>query len=61
MPTSLDAALRVETVAGAAGGVDLTEGQFIGYASVFGNVDAHGDVIASGAFTRTLADRKSVV
>jgi uncharacterized protein len=30
-------------------------GSIAGYASVFGEVDAQGDVVAKGAFTRTLA------
>lgn len=32
----------------------LAEGQFIGYASVFDNVDLYGDVVRKGAFTKTL-------
>ncbi|OFE05482.1 HK97 family phage prohead protease [Rhodococcus sp. 1139] len=32
----------------------LEEGQFIGYASVFGNVDLHGDITAKGAFADSL-------
>ncbi|NKV30739.1 HK97 family phage prohead protease [Rhodococcus hoagii] len=32
----------------------LAEGQFIAYASVFGNVDSYGDVVEPGAFTDTL-------
>lgn len=34
----------------------LKEGQFAGYASVFGNVDSYGDIVDPGAFTRTLAE-----
>lgn len=34
----------------------LEEGQFIGYASVFGNVDSYGDVVQPGAFTDTLKE-----
>ena len=34
----------------------LAEGEFIGYASVFGNVDSYGDVVAPGAFTNTLKE-----
>lgn len=34
------------------------EMSFDGYASVFGNQDAHGDVIKKGAFKRTLADAR---
>lgn len=33
----------------------LAEGQFIGYASVFGNKDSYGDVVMPGAFTNDLA------
>lgn len=32
----------------------LEEGQFVGYASVFGNVDSYGDIVQPGAFTKTL-------
>src|SRR5690606_10110985 len=32
----------------------LNEGEFVGYASVFGNVDSYGDVVVKGAFDRTL-------
>lgn len=34
----------------------LEEGQFVAYASVFGNKDSYGDVVQPGAFTDTLAD-----
>ncbi|MGF7125020.1 HK97 family phage prohead protease [Rhodococcus sp. BE178] len=34
----------------------LAEGEFIGYASVFGNVDSYGEVVAKGAFTTTLKE-----
>ena len=34
----------------------LAEGQFIGYASVFDNVDLYGDVVRKGAFERTLKE-----
>lgn len=37
----------------------LAEGEFIGYASVFGNKDSYGDVVLPGAFTNTLADWKA--
>lgn len=37
--------------------LDLDEGTFEGYASVFGNVDDGGDVIEPGAFTKTLQER----
>lgn len=33
----------------------LEEGEFIGYASVFDNVDSYGDVIRKGAFSESLA------
>ncbi len=32
----------------------LAEGEFIAYASVFGNKDSYGDVVQPGAFTNTL-------
>lgn len=40
----------------------LAEGEFIAYASVFGNKDSYGDVVIPGAFTNTLAEweRKGV-
>lgn len=40
----------------------LAEGEFIAYASVFGNKDSYGDVVIKGAFTNTLAEweRKGV-
>jgi HK97 family phage prohead protease len=34
----------------------LADGEFEGYASVFGNVDAYGDVVMPGAFRKTLGD-----
>lgn len=34
------------------------EGCFSGYASVFGNIDSHGDIVAKGAFADTLAEAK---
>lgn len=34
----------------------LKEGQFTGYASVFGNRDSTGDVVVKGAFAETLAE-----
>lgn len=41
----------------AAGEADgLAEGQFKGYASVFGNIDSYGDVVVKGAFGGTLTD-----
>jgi HK97 family phage prohead protease len=33
----------------------LAEGQFVAYASVFGNVDSYGDVVVKGAFAPDLA------
>ena len=33
---------------------ELEEGEFIGYASVFGNKDSYGDVVFPGAFTEDL-------
>lgn len=34
----------------------LQDGQFEGYASVFGNVDSYGDIVVKGAFADTLAE-----
>jgi HK97 family phage prohead protease len=34
----------------------LAEGEFIGYASVFGNKDSYGDIVEPGAFDDTLAE-----
>lgn len=34
----------------------LSEGQFEGYASVFGNRDSYGDVVVKGAFAASLAE-----
>lgn len=36
--------------------IDLDEGQFEGYAAVFGNKDSYGDIIVAGAFADTLAE-----
>ncbi len=36
--------------------IDLDEGQFEGYASVFGTKDSYGDIVVAGAFTETLAE-----
>lgn len=47
----------IQIKAGPADG--LTEGQFIAYASVFGNVDSYGDIVMPGAFTDTLAEWQS--
>lgn len=38
---------------------DAATGEFKGLASTFGNRDRHGDVIAKGAFRRTLAEHKA--
>ncbi len=38
---------------------DLGEGEFTGYASVFGNADHYGDIVDHGAFKRTLEEWKS--
>ncbi|WP_051412186.1 HK97 family phage prohead protease [Halonatronum saccharophilum] len=37
---------------------DQETGIFTGYAAVFGNVDAGGDLIQAGAFSKTLKDEK---
>lgn len=34
----------------------LLDGEFVGYASVFGNVDSYGDIVDPGAFTKTLEE-----
>lgn len=34
--------------------VDLEEGVISGYASVFGNVDSYGDIVAKGAFSKSI-------
>ena len=33
--------------------------EITGYASVFGNIDSHGDIIDKGAFANTIEDAKS--
>ena len=38
-------------------GLDIEEGTFAGYAAVCGNLDDGGDIIESGAFKKTLAER----
>lgn len=38
---------------------DGATGEFTGYASVFNNADAHGDVIVPGAFQKGLDERKA--
>lgn len=40
-------------------GTKLKPGQMLAYASVFGNTDSYGDVVAKGAFAGTLADWRS--
>jgi phage head maturation protease len=37
------------------------DGYITGYGSVFGNVDSYGDVVAKGAFKKTIADAKTGV
>lgn len=39
----------------------MDEGEFKGYASVFGNVDHGRDVVEAGAFTKTLKQNKGIV
>lgn len=46
-------ALRVKTTVNSD---ELAEGQFDALVSVFGNVDAYGDVVMPGAFSRTLKE-----
>lgn len=41
--------------------IDADAGTFEGYASVFNNEDSHGDIVAPGAFTKTLMERKGRV
>lgn len=36
----------------------IDEGEFVAYASVFGNEDSYGDVVEHGAFAKTLLDWK---
>jgi HK97 family phage prohead protease len=38
---------------------DDGSGSIEGYGSVFGNVDSHGDIVAKGAFEKTIANSKS--
>ncbi|MEG6504198.1 HK97 family phage prohead protease [Nitratidesulfovibrio sp. 1201_IL3209] len=40
-------------------GQDTASMTFSGYGAVFGNMDAYGDVIAKGAFTKTIAEFKT--
>lgn len=39
---------------------DDAEGVFTGYASIFGNVDSYGEVVAKGAFAESLREQPSV-
>lgn len=39
--------------------LDDERGEFEGYLAVFGNVDAHGDVIEPGAFKKTIRDAEA--
>jgi uncharacterized protein len=36
-------------------------GIITGYGSVFGNIDSYGDIVAKGAFKKTIADANSGV
>ena len=45
---------KVQLKAGPADG--LAEGQFVAYASVFGNIDSYGDVVQPGAFANSLKE-----
>jgi uncharacterized protein len=40
---------------------NTSDGYITGYGSVFGNVDSYGDVVASGAFKKTIANVQSGV
>jgi HK97 family phage prohead protease len=42
----------IELKAGPQDGLD--EGQFVAYASVFGNIDSYGDIVTKGAFAKDL-------
>lgn len=47
----------VQVAIKAAGAEDgLEDGEFIGYASVFDNIDLHGDLVRKGAFSDTLLE-----
>lgn len=48
--------LTKNALAGVKAGPDdgLAEGEFTGYASVFGNIDSYGDVVMPGAFAKDL-------
>jgi uncharacterized protein len=51
--------IEVKRAAGAAEFKTADDMAFSGYGAYFGNEDAHGDVIKSGAFKRTIAEAKS--
>ena len=36
---------------------DIGNGEVEGYASIFGNIDHHGEIVERGAFTKTIAER----
>lgn len=36
---------------------DIGNGEVEGYASIFGNIDQHGEIVERGAFTKTIAER----
>lgn len=48
--------MKTKTLQVAVKAIDLDEGQFEGYAAIFGNKDSYGDVIIPGAFAETLAE-----
>jgi HK97 family phage prohead protease len=48
--------LKYKSAAIDLGAAEIDDGQFIGYASVFGNVDSYGDVVVKGAFAESLAE-----
>ena len=39
---------------------DDETGSFVGFASIYGNEDLHGDVVEKGAFTKTIQERPTV-
>ena len=51
-------AARIKAVGDATDDTDLGLGQFTAYASIFGNVDAYGEIVEKGAFANTLDDWK---
>jgi len=38
---------------------NTSDGTIFGYGSIFGNVDSYGDIVAPGAFAKTINDAKS--